>query len=184
MTLLLVAGFFWLRAHDAKVKAQAVAEQRNHEAQVFLDSVQVLEQEIAAKRDTLEQVEAWWRAERVKADYQLAEARKGVIASRRSLDSLLALPPSTPELRVLGVVNAEREACTLALTACDSTNEALAGQLVTYSREVLAKDSALVVIQGRWEDAERRASPSWFTRVSRDWPVLLVAFVVGLVVGK
>ena len=176
-------GFGWARAHDAKVRADALAEARAdslHAALATGDSIRGLLQAKALALDSLKQAQArHYERDRV----TLAAADRRVDSTRSVLDSLLRSLPDTAPLAI--AITNERIAgasCRLALASCDSL-----GVLLTH--EVANRDSVIAILEpaqqrlrAMWEQAEKRSRPGFFGRLRIGLPFAAAGLILGVLI--
>lgn len=184
-TALAVAlGFGWMRAHDARVRADALAQARADSMRTALAAIDSLAFRYRAdsvayvrERDSLLAVtdEYGGRAATLRE-------RNRQLATR--LDSALAATGDPFVIAAVDTLRAEAAACDTALTACRTANVVTLGRLAVADSLVQELEPANARLVELWQDAEKRAHPSLFTRILRSLPYMAVAFVAGFSVGS
>jgi hypothetical protein len=157
---LIVVGWFWLQARDARIRAETLAEARADSLQAALvvgDSLvgELLERDTALKRQA-DSLTVRLDAER--AAFTRLRIRNQ--AQSGKLDSLLAaLPDSSPLPALVDTLQAEAQACHSALGACDSVRVILLARVALRDSIIAVRDTALATTREFWEEAEQRSRP-------------------------
>jgi hypothetical protein len=180
----LLVGYGWLKAHDAQVRAEALAQARADSMRVALARIDSLAYQYHAdsvayvrERDSLLAItdEYGGRAASLRE-------RNRELADR--LDAALAEADDPFLTAAVDTLRREAAACDTALTACRTANVVTLGRLAVADSLVGELEPANVRLTELWQDAERRAHPGFVKTLIRTLPYLAVAFAGGLVIGQ
>jgi hypothetical protein len=160
MLALIVVGWFWLQARDARIRADTLAEARADSLTAALvagDSlVGVLSQRDTLLKNQGDSLTVRLEAERARMNHIMQRNRQYSVA----LDSLLAaLPDSSPLPALVDTLKAETQACHSALGACDSVRVILLARVALRDSIIAVRDTALATTREFWQEAEQRSRP-------------------------
>jgi hypothetical protein len=177
---LLAVGFLWLRAHDARVKADALADARADSIQV---AYELLEQ-VHAERDSINALRELEKAElrdsMTTQRTRMYRSQASAAELRDSVQALLAADCQVPENLFVALVDnlsAGLEACDEALGNCDEITEVQGLQLVARDSTIAELTEGRQSLVHELGVANRRANPGFFKRLEMSFP--FVAFFTG-----
>jgi hypothetical protein len=176
-------GFAWFRAHDAKVRADAVAQVRGDSLKAALavgDSIRGALQVKALALDSLKRVA---NVRYVAQRGALAQAQSRADSTASVLDSVLASLPDTAQLHI--AITNERQAgaaCSVALSGCDSLRVLLTAEVANRDSAIAVLEPSLESTRRLWAAAEKRASPGFFGKLRAGLPWVAGGLIVGALV--
>lgn len=173
--LAVLVAALWLKAHDASVRADALAEARRDSLETALASVERVTLRLAAADSALAVHEAADRARLAASRRALAVATAQRDSTAAVLDSVLLTLPDTAPLHI--AITRERDygvACRGALNACTDLALTLTARIDTLTAERDLLRPALTRTTYLWREAEKRRNPSLFGRLR-----IALPFVIG-----
>lgn len=161
-----LVAFGWFKAHDAKVRADALADARRDSLTSALDSAGRLTDRLTSRDSALAVHEAADRQRAAASRSQLAAATAKRDSTAAVLDSVLASLPETAPLSI--AITNERQAgaaCRLALTDCEALGLTLTARAAVLDSTVNVLEPALASTRRMWEAAERARHQSIFGKL-------------------